>query len=338
MFNEIIIHKSNLINNIKQVKFENPNSKVCAMVKANAYGVGDKEVVQILEDYVDFWGVACFFEAQKIKTFTNKPILIVGAFEKENIDANFSYSCGNIDDLKFLISTKLPIKIHLKVNSGMNRYGFKDLKEFKKALNLISHSSLIVEGIFTHFATTDEYVEEQMKIFNKFVKVCNNFGFYPLVHADNSFVNEKFNHGLDMVRIGFSLYNRSDGWFLPAVEIKGHIVETYEIKKGELVGYGYKFVAKRNMKIATIPIGYADGFDTKYVGLDLIIDKVKCKVLNVCMDCFMLDISKTNLKKGDEIYILNKFNSLKHYSDYLETTEYEIMTKFSHMRTKRIIV
>ncbi|MBQ8615236.1 MAG: alanine racemase, partial [Clostridia bacterium] len=77
MFNEIIIHKSNLINNIKQVKFENPNSKVCAMVKANAYGVGDIEVVQILEDYVDFWGVACFFEAQKIKTFTNKPILIV---------------------------------------------------------------------------------------------------------------------------------------------------------------------------------------------------------------------------------------------------------------------
>lgn len=338
MFNKLIIHKDNLINNIKQVRFENPNSKVCAMVKANAYGVGIKQVVTILEDYVDFWGVACFFEAKQIKSITNKKILIVGALEKDHIEDDISYSCGDIEDVKFLVSLNRPINIHLKINTGMNRYGFKDIKSFKKALLLISKSSLVLEGVFTHFATVDEKVSEQMQVFKKYIKECHSFGFYPIVHADNSFVNEKFNHHLDMVRTGFNLYNKDEGWFLPVVEIKSEIVQVQNVNKGELVGYDYRFVAKNNMKVAVIPVGYADGFDMKYIGLELDVDGVKCKVLNICMDCFMLDISKTKLKKGDKIYLLNKFNSLNKFATYLETSQYEIMTKFSNIRCERVII
>ena len=337
MFNKVIIYKSNIINNIKQVKKENPKSKICAMVKANAYGVGDIEVVKILNDYADFFGVACFFEAERIKNITNKPILILGAIEKNFVNEEFSYSCGDVDDLKFLISLAKPVKIHLKINSGMNRYGFKDIKEFKKALILISQSKLKVEGIFTHFATTDEFVETQMKKFGNFVKLCFKFGFHPIVHADNSFVNEKYNHGLDMVRVGFSLYNRSDGWFLPAVEIKSRVVQVQDVKKDEIIGYNYKCVANKNMKVAIIPIGYADGFDMKFIGINLTIYGHKCKVLNISMDCFMLDITETELKKGDEIFILNKSNSLKVYAEYAETSIYEIMTKFANVRAERIL-
>lgn len=337
MFNKVIIHKNNLINNIKQVKKENLNSKICAMVKSDAYGVGCNQVVQVLEDYVDFFGVACFFEAKTISELTNKKILIVGALEKDCVDDKFSYSCSDLEDVEFLASLNKKINIHLKINSGMNRYGFKDVKSFKKALNIIFHSKLNVEGIYTHFATTDEYVAIQKKVFDKFVKVCFNHGFRPLVHADNSFVNEKFNHGLDMVRIGFSLYNRSDKWFLPAVEIKSEIVQAFEIKKGELVGYDYRFVAKQNMKIATIPIGYFDGLDLKLIGLNLYVKNYRCRILNICMDCFMIDITETDLKKGDEIYVLNKFNSLKFYADYLNTSEYEIMTRFSKIRANKVL-
>ena len=338
MFNNIIIHKDNLINNIKQVRNENPNSKVCAMVKANAYGIGDCEVVQVLEKYVDFWGVACFFEAQKIKELTKRPILIVGALEKENIDERFSYTCSDLEDVLFLASLNLNIKIHLKINTGMNRFGFSNLKDFKKALNVIKKSKLKLEGLFTHFATCDDRVYEQMKKFNKFVDVCFSLGLNPMVHADNSFVNEKLNHNLDMVRIGFSLYNRSDGWFLPAVEIKTKIVQIQNVKKGELVGYDYRFVAQKDLQVAVIPIGYADGFDMKFLGIELNIGGSFCKVLNICMDCFMLDITNTKLKKGDEIYLLNKFNSLNFYAEYAETNAYEIMTKFSHMRADRILI
>ncbi len=338
MFNKILIHKDNLINNIKQVKFENPNSKICAMVKANAYGVGLKQAVQVLNDYVDFFGVACFFEAKQVKKISNKKILIVGPIEKENLDTDFSYTCGSIDDVKYLISLKQVINIHLKINTGMNRYGFKDIKEFKKALNLISHSQLIVEGLFTHFATTDEYVNFQFKTFSNFIKICNQYGFYPIIHTDNSSANEKFNHHLNMVRVGFNLYNRDQGWFLPVVEIKSEVVQTYDVKKRELVGYNYRFVAQKNTKIAIIPIGYADGFDLKYINMNLNINGKCCKIINICMDCFMLDITNTNIKKGDELYILNKFNSLKLYADYSCTNEYEIMTKFSHLRGKRVII
>jgi len=338
MFNEIIVHKNNLINNIKQVKKQNPNSKVCAMVKANAYGVGSDEVVKILEDYVDFWGVACFFEAENLISITQKPILICGCFEKNQIDDRFSYSCGSLDDIKFLKSLNKKLKIHLKINSGMNRYGFKDLKEFKKVLREVSNSLLEVEGIFTHYATSDDLVHQQTKVFKKFIKLCFNFGFKPLVHADNSFVNDKFNHKFDMVRIGFSLFNRSENWFVPAVEVKSKIVDTCFINKNELVGYNYKFVSNHKMKIGIIPIGYADGFISKYIGMDICLDGTMCKVLNVCMDCFMVDISKTNLKKGDEIYILNKFNSLKAYADYAEISSYEVMCYFSRMRANRVIV
>lgn len=337
MFNQFIVHKNNLINNIKQVRFENPNSKVCAMVKANAYGVGDEIVIKTLEDYVDFWGVACFFEAQKIKPLTKNKILIVGALEKEYIDEDFVYSCGNIDELKFLIDLKKQIRIHFKVNTGMNRFGFKSLREFKKAMNMICHSCLILEGLYTHFATTDEFVLEQMVEFKKYIKVCNSFGVFPIVHADNSFVNEKFNHKLDMVRIGFSLFNRDEGWFLPTCEIKSTIVETYSISKGEQVGYEKRFVAPKKMKIAIIPIGYADGFDFKYIGMELNVAGQKLKVLNICMDCFMLDITNSKLKKGDEIYILNKFNPLQLYANYCGGSAYEVMTKFSHIRADRIL-
>ena len=338
MFNEMIIHKKNLINNIKQVRFENPNSKICAMVKANAYGVGLNEVVQVIDEYVDFFGVACFFEAKMLNNLTSKKILIVGALEFADIDETFSYACGSVNDIEYLISLNKSINIHLKINSGMNRFGFKDIKSFKKALNLISSSKLIIEGIFTHFATCDEFVKEQTKVFKRFVKIVNAHGYYPIVHADNSFVNEKFNHHYDMVRIGFNLYNRNGGWFLPVVEIKSRVVQTYNVKKGELVGYNYRFVADKNMKIAVVPIGYADGFSLRYIGLNLVVKGVECKVLNVCMDCFMLDISKVKIKKGEEIYVLNKFNSLTKYSSYEEISDYEIMTRFSAIRAKRIIV
>ncbi len=153
MFNYIIINKDNLINNIKQVKANNPNSKICAMVKANAYGVGQTEVVQILGKYVDYFGVACFFEAESIKKCTNKKILIVGPLEKSCVDERFSYACHSLDDVEYLISTNKKINVHLKVNTGMNRFGICSIKEFKTAIKKIKKSNLILEGVFTHFAT-----------------------------------------------------------------------------------------------------------------------------------------------------------------------------------------
>ena len=337
MFNYIIIDKDNLINNIKQVKANNHNSKICAMVKANAYGVGQTEVVQILENYVDYFGVACFFEAVNVSKHTNKKILIVGPLEKCCVDERYSYACHSLEDVEYLVNINKKINVHLKVNSGMNRFGFSSIKEFKSAIKKIKKSNLVLEGVFTHFATNDNYVEKQMFQFNKYLNIIRKYKLNPIIHADNSIVQENLNHNLDMVRVGFCLYNQNDEKYLPVCEIKSKVTQINNVKKGDLVGYDYRFVADRKMKVAILPIGYADGLDLRLIGFKLNVNGEKCEILNICMDCFMLDVSNINIKKEDYIYILNKTNPLKNYANYLKISEYQVMCNFSKLRANRLI-
>ncbi len=335
MFNKILISKANLLNNLSLIKQNNPDSKLCAMVKANAYGVGIKEVVKIIDSGVDFYGVSSRDEAVKLARLTKRPILVVGTTDR--FDCHFSYSCMNLGDVNTAIALKMPINVHLKINTGMNRYGFKNIKDFELAINKIKNSLVNLQGVFTHFATDDKLVLKQNNKFKKYIKLLNEYNLHPIIHADNSIANFKFNHGYDMVRVGFNLYNCNSYGFKPVVEILSKIVAINDVKSGELVGYNYRFVANKRLRVAVIPIGYADGFDMHFLGLKLKVGEVECQVLNICMDCFMLDISNLGLKVGDEIAILNKENPLEKYAKYARTSEYEIMTKFSFMRAKRII-
>ena len=337
MFNDIIINKDILINNIKQVKQNNQNSLICAMVKANAYGVGQKQVVHILNDYVDFFGVACFFEAKQIKKYTDKKILIVGKLDKQDIDKTFSYTCSSLDDVKFLISKNEKFNAHLKINTGMNRFGFSSIKQFETAIKKIVKSKLVLEGVFTHFATTDNFVEKQKSNFDKFVKILNRYNLKPIIHTDNSSVQETRNHHFNMVRVGFCLYHENNNKYQPIIKIRTRIVQINKIKKDELVGYDYRFVANKKMQIAVLPIGYADGFDLRLIGFEILLNGQKCKILNICMDCCMIDITNRKIKKEDYIYIVDEYNPLKAYAEYLKVSPYQIMCNFSNMRANRLI-
>ena len=335
MLNQIYYNSKNLVENVQQVQKNNPNSSICAMVKANAYGIGQKFAVKTLSPYVHFFGVATQNEAENIAKFTTKKILIVGALERvNNLNNRFSYACHCLEDIEFLIGLNKKINIHIKINSGMNRYGFSNIQEFSKALALISNSKLILEGVFTHFATADDYVEEQMNFFKKYLSIVKKHGFNPIIHVDNSLVNKKKNHHKSMVRIGFDLYNKNNFHFKPVVSIKSSIVQINQCEKGDLVGYNYKYICSAKKTIAVVPIGYADGFSASYIGLNLYFKGKKCKVLNVCMDCFMLDITNIKTKKGDEIFILDENNPLKIYANHANISEYEVMCNFSHIRAK----
>lgn len=337
MFNNLCINKSNLLNNIKQIRLKSFNKKICAMVKANAYGVGACKVVEILNDYVDFFGVASYDEAETIKTISKHPILITGAFDSTKFNSSYSYTCNSLQDVLKAKRIDKPIKIHLKINSGMNRYGIASIDEFKACLNEIENSKIVLEGVYTHFATSDSFVNKQLAVFDKFINIISTNKTNIIIHADNSHVFDKFNHNFDMVRIGFDLYANNQAGYRAVVTIKTKIVQINHVKKGDLVGYDYQCVATQNMKVAVLPIGYADGFDMKYLGLCLNIDGEKCKVLNICMDCFLLDISKTKLKKGDSVYILSTANPLDLYSNYSATNNYEVMCKFGSIRADRLV-
>ena len=334
MFNRMYIDSKKLLNNLEIIK-ENCGCKVCAMVKANAYGVGLKEVVLALKGRVDFFGVACVEEAEEVKAYASNKILIVGALERENVkDMSFSYTCASLDDLDFLIGLNKKIKVHLKINTGMNRFGIKPT-EVETALRKIVASKLILEGVFTHFATADEYVAVQFRRFKKVIKFVESFNLRPMFHVDNSANLKK--HNLDMVRVGFDLYD-ADLPFCQVVSITGYVQQVNKVKAGELVGYNYNCVAKSNMKVAVVSLGYADGFLRGLIGSEISVMGVKCKVLNVCMDCFMLDVSKIKICKGARLFILNDENNLSIYAKHLNTSEYEVMTNFGKMRAKRILI
>lgn len=337
MFNKFYINKQNLINNIKQAKHKKPNIKICAMVKANAYGVGENFVAKILNKYVDFWGVACFFEASRLKWLTRKKILITGALDINHINTRFSYTCNSLNDVIALSKLNKKINIHLKINTGMNRYGLASVDEFESCLIKLKETKLNLEGVYTHFATTDNFVETQLKTFYYFLALLPKYNLKPIIHADNSHVFDCYTHNFGMARLGFNLYNSSILPYKPVVSISSQIVQINKVKTGQCVGYDKRFIANKNLKVAVLPIGYADGFDMKNLGLKLTVDGKKCEVLNICMDCIMLDITKTKLKKGDTVYILNQANPLSLYAKHQSTSEYEIMCKFNSLRADRII-
>ncbi|MCQ2564374.1 MAG: alanine racemase [Clostridia bacterium] len=337
MLNKVEILVNRLLNNIKQVKVQNKGSLVCAMVKANAYGMGDKAVVKTLNKWADYFGVACFFEAKEIKRYTNKKILIVGPLEHIKLSTKFSYTISSIDDVLFLCKLNKKFNVHLKVNSGMNRYGFSSVTKFKRALKIIENSKLNLEGIFTHYATADNYVERQTEVFKKFLNCIKNTKFKPIIHADNSAVNAYKNHHFDMVRIGFNLYNntqKSDGL---VERIYAKITQINHVKTGELVGYNRRFVADKNTKIAVVSVGYADGFLLEYLGIKLCVKNTPCRVVNVCMDCFMLDVTNVKISVGEFVEILSDKNNPELYANHTKSSSYQVLTNFSNIRAKREI-
>ena len=332
MFNKFYISKSNLLHNLKLVK-EKTNAKVCAMVKANAYGVGLKEVVTILSNKVDFFGVVNSAEADYVRELTSNKILIVGPLEHKSLK-DYSYACCNLKDIKYLIAKNKKIYIHIKINTGMNRFGL-NISQLKVALKLIAKSKLVVEGVFTHFATNDSFVDCQYRMFTKAVLLIKKHGYNPIVHADNSANITK--HNLDMVRVGFKLYNEHSP-FKPIVKIMAKVLQVNTVNRGAVIGYDYNFVASKKMRVAVVSLGYADGFMHGLIGCNIFVKGKMCKVLNVCMDCFMLDVTDVNIKVGEDIYILNKKNTLFNYAKYLNTSPYEIGTNFSKIRAKKYLI
>lgn len=336
MLNTFFVSKSKLLCNLDIIKNKLKRQKICAMVKAKAYGIGTKHVVEILDKKVDFFGVANQSEAKEIKRISKTPVLIVGPLEKQ-FCKDFSYTCSCIEDIKRIKRTNKPIKIHLKINSGMNRYGFSDIKEFERALKEIQNSNLIFEGMFTHFCTHDKFVNKQFRFFKQFVLLAKKCKFDPIIHCDSSFSAIHTNHKMDMSRLGFNLFDCSEFGFCEVCEIYSTVVQINKVKQNQHIGYN-KQNGENEKRIAVVPVGYADGFDMHLVGFNLDVGGINCKVENICMDCFLLDITNTEIKKGDIIQILGNRNSLKKYANYLMTHEYEVMCKLSHIRAKRKIV
>lgn len=336
-----------------------PQTKLMAVVKSNAYGhelVGFSKEADKLG--VDFFGVDSIIEGIALrKEGIQKPVLVLGYTMPENFKSasenNISVTVSSFDGLFSLKENAYPLKIHIKIDSGMHRQGFypSDAKKVVDALKKLPHME--VEGVYTHFANAKnpnfpQDTDKQAVEFKKATDVFEKAGLRFLKHASATAGVILFpQYHFDMVRIGIGLYGL---W--PAKEVqeafgkkiklhpvlswKTVIAETKIVPKGDGVGYNFTEILKKDTKIAVCPIGYWHGFPRALssVGCVLVGGK-RARVLGrVSMDMITIDVSGIkNVKAGDEVVLIGKSGAqtitADEFADYASTSCYEIVTRIN---------
>ncbi len=337
-------------------------TKLMVMVKASAYGSGSTEVASLLQYHrVDYLAVAYTDEGVQLReNGIDLPIMVLNPQPesfKKLIDYKLEPEIYSLGLLKSLIKfihfndepTK-PLKIHLKLDTGMKRLGFikEDVEELLNILH--QESCLKVASIFSHLAASDskkhkDFTLEQINNFEHLSgTLIRQLKDKPLRHIANTAAISNYPQAsYDMVRLGIGLYgidftDSHQEELQNVASLKTTISQIKKVKKGETVGYSRMGLAKEDMRIATIAIGYADGFDRKLSNGkgQVWINGQLCPIIgNVCMDMSMVDISKVNAEEGDSVEVFGKQINIFDVAKTLETIPYEILTKIG-TRVKRV--
>lgn len=307
--------------------------KLLAVVKANAYGHGAIEVAEALEDLADYFGVACMDEAIELRRAgVVKPILILGMTDEslfpELIKYDITQTIFTCEQAKALSETAGRLggtgKLHIKIDTGMNRIGFPCERESAAEIAAIAQlPNLDMEGIFTHYFKADEKDKSsancQLASFTRMINWLEEEGItFAIRHISNSAgIMEMPNDLYDMVRSGISTYglypseemDKGACMLYPAMELKSHVTDVKTVKKGQTVGYGGTYMLSEDKKIATIGVGYADGYPRALSnqGRMLLHGQYVPVVGRVCMDQTMVDVSEIpDVRIGDEVVLVGK--------------------------------
>ncbi|MBL7848748.1 MAG: bifunctional UDP-N-acetylmuramoyl-tripeptide:D-alanyl-D-alanine ligase/alanine racemase [Cyclobacteriaceae bacterium] len=352
------INLTAMVHNLNYFKSRlKPETKIMAMVKAFAYGSGSEEVANLLQFHrVDYLGVAFADEGVELrKNNITLPIMVMNPSE-ESFDVMLQhhlepevYSLRLFHALLEFLSGR-PCSIHLKIDTGMRRLGFvpEDLEEVESLLKQNRH--IRVASIFSHLSGADEsthdaFSDNQAK---EFIAIADRLekvlGYRPLRHLLNSPGILRFpQYQFDMVRLGIGLYGidpteQGTASLQPVVTLKTIISQIKHAKPGDTIGYGRRGKVSSASTIATLAIGYADGFSRRFSngnGNVLIHGKLAPVKGNVCMDMTMVDITGIPAKEGDEAIIFGPGLPLQQVAQWIETIPYEILTSTSD-RVKRV--
>lgn len=313
------------------------DTKVCCVIKADGYGHGAVELSQVYEKLgADFFAVSNIDEGIEIRKSGSKlPIVILGytpVSEAENLaEYDISQAVFSLEYAKELsekcVEEDCICKMHIKVDSGMSRIGFmcqefpRDEYSIEEICEACCLPNLEVEGLFTHFCVSDEDAEGREftnKQYENFIHVRDSLKKrgvdISVVHCSNSGAIEDYPETCcDMVRAGIILYGLAPSSKLadrldlvPAMTLKTVVAFVKEIQKGATISYGRTFTADRKMKIATVPIGYADGFIRQNAKDGyMMVNGKKAKIVGrICMDQTMLDVTDIeDVKTGDEVVV-----------------------------------
>lgn len=358
-------------------KIIGPKTKLMAVIKSNAYGHGLLEFSKLADKFgINWFGADALSEALKLrKRGIKKPILVLGYTRncrfKEAAENNISVTIYNTSDLYYCLKNKKyfkknPLKIHLKIDTGMHRQGIypENLPAFLKELK--KNPALIIAGIYTHFASAKDiadshYTKKQLEKFKKAVKILESAGIKNAIkHAAATGAAVLYPESrFDMVRIGIGLYglwpskeaelqhNQIVGRQIhlkPVLTWKTIVAQVKNAKKGGFIGYDLSEQIFKDSKIAILPIGYWHGYDRGFSGIaDILINGKRCKVLGrVSMDMTVVNATNAGkIKIENEAVLLGKRGDNEITADELaqkiETTPYEIVTRVNPQIPRMVV-
>ncbi len=325
---------------------ERSTAKLCAVVKADAYGHGMENAAEALSGIADYYAVANSSEAVKLARFSGTtPILQLGCADEAMLPslekAGVILSVNSADDIALLKRSGLKFEVHVKLDSGMHRLGFPCC-ELEDALKMIGDApNLKCGGIYTHFARADTGDCEAQHY--SFIDACGSFKDKYMLHCANSSAtaqSRKYHH--DMLRCGLACYGYIDcgGDCMDLRQVMRaytEIVAVNTVPAGEYVGYGSSFMTKHIAEVAVLACGYADGLPRSLSNCGkVLINNCPCNIIgNVCMDMTFADVSGLRVKRGDRADIICKAHSALDLAREAGTIPYEILTGFA-CRARRI--
>lgn len=327
---EIDISKQRLLHNLQEFRRLAPMGAVAPVLKSNAYGHGLFEVAGILkhEQSIPFFVVDSYFEAVALRARRICiPLLIIGYTRPETMLASrlklTAFTVTSMETLEKIKHAEHPVRIHLKIDTGMHRQGILP-EEADAAISLLQeNSSLMLEGICSHLCDADNadpsFTEGQINTWNKLVrKFKAAFPSVKYMHLSAT-DGHLFSSGIDanVSRLGIGLYGLSENNALnekldlhPVLSLRTIITDIKKLKVGETVGYGNTFKADRDMTIATIPVGYFEGLDRRLSDKGMVqvgTERIPCRIIGrVSMNISSIDISSVvGAKVGDEVVVIS---------------------------------
>lgn len=360
-----------LENNIKEIKKKYPDYKYyIGVVKNNAYHHGMKCVLDMIRGGINYFAVSSLEEALALRKYTDYPVLILEPisleFVSDAINNNITLTVESLEYTKELLKEDIysELKVHLAVDSGMNRLGFQTRKELDEALKLLKeHKKIVVEGLFTHFATSgvmDPHWDNQVK---KFLNITKNIDLskIPMVHLGRSLtlVNHPKLEYANAVRLGIIMYgfsqSRKEGTSLrsklqklkrnhyqkkyecsktflendlklnTAMSLYTEVISTRKVHTGDIVGYN-AYPIKEDGYILTLPVGYADGVTKDYK--EVAIESKRYKIVSDCMDMIMV-YSETPIKVGTKVEIFGRTIPISSVTRRLGLNSYHLFNQIS---------